>query len=116
MDDDLEKYAWNIFRVGPKETLVAATPVKILRVKRVEGRVRTRFYVREDAIHECHGVINYMMEAPGGDINNLKPYCIPPRHDELEAVPRDAEWTGVALETEEGILEAIVPEYAAPRS
>lgn len=115
VEDELRKYAWNIFRIGPKETLVAATPVKILGIKKAgRERTRTRFYVKVDGLSSgCNYTVNYMLEKPGGDVGDMAPFCIPPRDGYIEDAPADG-WVGILLETEEGPFEAIVPEYVAP--
>ena len=106
-----------IYRVGPKEALVAVTPVDVERVERLEdGVVKTRFYFpREAARTVINCVEAYMFDRPVEDPITAAPrkYCLPdPVHD-IEVEPSEG-WAPVKIVAEGLELFAVVPDYAAP--
>lgn len=120
--EELKKAAGHIYRVGPKETLVSSSLVKVKAVKRVGGVVGTRFYVpREATVSVCQRV-EYMLPTLGDPVELMymakaaREFCLPaPYTGELEYFEPEQGWAGVELETDEGVFQVVVPERYAPR-
>jgi CRISPR-associated protein Cas5a/b/c len=119
-DEELAKRAGYIFRVGPKESLVSATPLRIHGVEKHRGVVSTRFYLPARALPGGCGerfLVNYMAWRPGGNPFNagVEPFCLPRPLDEyMELVVLADGWVPVKVKTEEREFQAVVPEHAAP--
>jgi CRISPR-associated protein Cas5a/b/c len=119
-DEELAKRAGYLFRIGPKESLVSATPLRVYSVEKHRGEVRTRFYLPASALGGRCGegfLVNYMAWRPGGDPFNaeIEPFCLPRPFDEyMELVNLADGWVPLEIKTEEGEFQAVVPEHAAP--
>ncbi len=119
-DEELAERVGYIFRVGPKEGLVSATRLRIDGVERHRGDVRTRFYLPARALPGGCGenfLVNYMAWRPGGDPFNglVEPFCLPRPFDEyMELAVLADGWVPVKIITEDGELQVVVPEHAAP--
>ncbi|MGC8988301.1 MAG: hypothetical protein ACP5II_07855 [Infirmifilum sp.] len=96
VEESLAKYVGNIFRVGSKETLVAATPLNVVKITPIGGeeKFHTRFYIPCRSLQmgcdACtgKGVVNYMATRPQSDplTHEAEPYCLPLRS------PMDSSW------------------------
>ncbi len=116
-NEKLAEYAKYIFRVGPKESLVAVTPVRVDEVLKHDDEVRTRFYVPVRALEgECNYELAHMAWRPGGDPfeSGVEPFCVPPAVDEMRLVAFKSGWTPVKLVTEDGEFQTVVPEDVLP--
>ena len=115
LDDDLAAPAGGIFRIGPKEALVAATPLEA-KVERLNAReVETRFYFPAEAADAVGCQRAWMYEKPPSDPSKEPPkaYCIPHPGGNIRAEPREG-WASVVVKTSDIELPALLPEYVAP--
>ncbi len=115
LSDDVERLPRHLYRLGQKETLVAATPVD---VKILDGELpaKTRFYTPLEALGgSCNGVeVVYMAEQPfaSPDEARLKPYCVPKPHLDIPIASVGQGWRVVKLVGDGVALTAVVPEHA----
>lgn len=104
----------HIYRLGQKETLVAAAPVDV-KIDASELPASTRFYTPLEALGGCSGgEVVEMAVRPfaSPDEAALKPYCVPgPRTDVLVARVEEG-WKAVVLKGDGVSLTAVVPEHA----
>lgn len=115
VEDKLAEVAKRVFRIGPKESLVAATPIEV-RVEPLESEVvKTRFYAPEEAGSQWSKCVNvYMLERPSKNpLADLKRYCVPEPLNDME-VEVGKGWRAVRIVGEGVELKAVLPSYAAP--
>jgi len=115
LSDDVAHLPRHLYRLGQKETLVAATPID---VKILEGELpaKTRFYAPLEALGgDCiGGEVVYMAEKPfaSPDEARLKPYCVPRPHLDIPIASVGQGWRVVKLVGDGVALTAVVPEHA----
>jgi CRISPR/Cas system-associated protein Cas5 (RAMP superfamily) len=115
LSDDVARLPRHLYRLGQKETLVAATPVD---VKILDGELpaKTRFYTPLEALGgDCGGgEVVYMAERPfaSPDEARLKPYCVPRPHVNMSVGQVKPGWRTVELVGDGVRLTAVVPEHA----
>jgi CRISPR-associated protein Cas5a/b/c len=119
VDDELKIEPTGIMRIGPKESIVSVTELKIKNLQRINERIRTRFYVPVRALEGMCGTCNviYMAQRPGGDPDKagVEPYYVPRSAPDMSIEGSPAHgWAAVEIEAEDVTLRAIVPEYVAP--
>jgi hypothetical protein len=114
LSDDVAHLPRHLYRLGQKETLVAATPVE---VKILDGELpaKTRFYTPLEALGgDCSGgEVVYMAEKPfvSPDEAQLKPYCVPKPHSDVVITRVERGWRAVKLVGGGTALTAVVPEH-----
>jgi len=115
LSDDVERLPRHLYRLGQKETLVAATPVDV-KILNGELPAKTRFYTPREALGgDCGGgEVVYMAEKPfaSPDEAQLKPYCIPKPHLDVLVTHVERGWMVVKLVSDGVALTAVVPEHA----
>jgi len=115
LSDDAAHLPRHLYRLGQKETLVAATPVDV-KVLDIELPAKTRFYTPLEALGgDCGGgEVVYMAERPftSPDEARLKPYCVPKSHGNMSVGQVEPGWRAVELVGDGVRLTAVVPEHA----
>jgi CRISPR/Cas system-associated protein Cas5 (RAMP superfamily) len=115
LSGDVAHLPRHLYRLGQKETLVAATPVDV-KILNGELPAKTRFYTPLEALGgDCSGgEVVYMAEKPfvSPDEAQLKPYCIPKPHSDVLITRVERGWMVVKLVGGGMALTAVVPEHA----
>jgi CRISPR-associated protein Cas5a/b/c len=78
---ELEKLSWSIIRIGSKEGIVSVENVEIGKVKKVSGRVTTKYYFPATVKHDASPFIKYIDFWEGGQTwgeeGEKKTYAVP---------------------------------------
>jgi len=114
LDAEVAHLPRHIYRLGQKETLVAATPVDV-EIRKAELPINTRFYTPLEALGgACDGDVAYMAEKPfpSPDKARLKPYCLPRVGVGINVRLVERGWTAVRVVGDGVSLDAVLPEDA----
>ncbi|MEL9991469.1 MAG: CRISPR-associated protein Cas5 [Thermoproteus sp.] len=116
-DPKVAESARMIYRLGPKESLIAVTPLEVENVQRIrDGAIKTRFYFPRDAARNVINCIEtYMFDRPVENplFSTPRKYCLPNPIEDMLVEPVDG-WVPVQIIADGLELSAMVPEHAAP--